>query len=212
MPVTRAAPTFTIFGLYSGMQSLVRLCIGVLLAAAAMSAAVHPTLEQRSWTPNFTVVSQDQGSWPQILSSVGFQPAAAAQSNIFVVRPGAAASPEWHERVERGAYLILEGESAAADQFGFRALKEHVIAGSLIDTRRPKLPIVWEKPLELPRFEVPRQAQVFAKERWTGAPMLAGFRQGTGAVLWVAVNPGEHGYERFPYILHALNDLGLDAP
>src|SRR5712692_9458994 len=43
-------------------------------------------------------------------------------------------------------------------------------------------------------------------------PMLAGFRRGMGAVLWVGVSPGEHGYERFPYILHALSDLGLQPP
>ena len=42
--------------------------------------------------------------------------------------------------------------------------------------------------------------------------MLAGFRRGAGAVLWVAVSPGERGYERFPYLSHALADLGLDPP
>ena len=76
----------------------------------------------------------------------------------------------------------------------------------------PKLRIVWEKGLELPRFEMPNEAKVFAKDRWTGAPLLAGFRRGAGAVLWVAVSPGERGYQRFPYLLHALADLGLDPP
>ena len=40
--------------------------------------------------------------------------------------------------------------------------------------------------------------------------MTAGFRRGSGAVLWIAVPPGERGYERFPYLLNALSDLGLD--
>ncbi len=31
-------------------------------------------------------------------------------------------------------------------------------------------------------------------------------------MLWVAVSPGERGYERFPYLPQALNDLGLEAP
>ena len=63
----------------------------------------------------------------------------------------------------------------------------------------------------MPRFAMPPEARVFARERWTGAPVLAGYRRGAGAVLWVAASPGEHGYERFPYLLHALADLGLEA-
>ena len=64
----------------------------------------------------------------------------------------------------------------------------------------------------LPVFEVPALAQVFARERWTGAPLVAGLHRGTGAVLWIAAPPGERGYERFPYLLDALCDLGLTPP
>jgi hypothetical protein len=32
-----------------------------------------------------------------------------------------------------------------------------------------------------------------------------------GAVFWIAVPPGERGYERFPYLLAALCDLGHGA-
>ena len=31
-------------------------------------------------------------------------------------------------------------------------------------------------------------------------------------MLWVAASPGERGYERFPYLLNALADLGLEPP
>ena len=31
-------------------------------------------------------------------------------------------------------------------------------------------------------------------------------------MLWIAVSPGERGYERFPYLLNALCDLGVDPP
>ena len=57
-----------------------------------------------------------------------------------------------------------------------------------------------------------REARLFARERWKKAPLLAGYRRGLGAVLWVAAPPGTHGYDRFPYLLHALTDLGLDPP
>ena len=87
---------------------------------------------------------------------------------------------------------------------------------------RPSFRIVWEKAVEMPVFEVPAvknpadespgTARVFARERWQHAPLMAGFRRGKGAVLWIAASPGQHGYERFPYIPQALLDLGLEAP
>jgi hypothetical protein len=162
--------------------------------------------------PYFSVLSEDAGAWPEILSSIGLQQKPAGVSHIFVARVGAAASLEWQGRVERGAILILEGESSLADLFGFRRGKENVKVTSLTDVHLPKLPIIWEQGLELPVFDLPGGAVVFARERWSGAPMSAGLRRGAGAVLWIAVPPGERGYERFPYLLQALCDLGLELP
>jgi hypothetical protein len=96
--------------------------------------------------------------------------------------------------------------------FGFRKSGENARVTSVADIHRPQLAIVWQSAAELPRFEVPASARVFAKDRWTGAPLIAGMRHGSGGVLWVATSPGEHGYERYPYLLHALADLGLDPP
>ena len=142
-------------------------------------------------------------------------PQSAANARIFVLRSGTQGSGEWEARVNAGAYLILEGESSTAESFGFRRAKDakdNVRVSSLEDVHSPKLRIVWEKGLELPRYEVPGDAKLFAKEPWTGAPMLAGLRRGSGGVLWLAAPPGERGFERFPYLLQALADLGLDPP
>jgi len=186
------------------MRSLVSLAL--VLAGCPLGPAHAADL------PYFSVLSDDAGAWPEILSSIGLQRQPAGLARIFVARTGASASAEWNGRVEKGAILILEGESSLADMFGFRRGKENVRVNSLTDVHRPKLRIVWEHGLELPVFELPAGAQVFASERWTGAPMIAGMRRGAGAVLWVAVPPGEKGYERFPYLLEALCDLGMDPP
>jgi len=177
-----------------------------------MLAGLSAALAHAASIPGFAVLSEDQGGWPLILQSVGFLPQPAASARLFVLRAGSAGSPEWPARVESGAYLILEGDTSVAEQFGFRIAKDNVRVASLEDVHMPGLPIVWEKGLELPRHEVPADARIFARERWTGAPMLAGFRRGSGAVLWLAVPPGERGYERFPYLPHALADLGLEPP
>src|SRR5882757_6231402 len=101
--------------------------------------------------------SDDAGAWPAILSSIGLQPQPAALARIFVARAGAPASPEWPARIDRGAILILEGESSLADSFGFRRNSGHdpIRVQSLTDTHRPDLPIIWEKGLELPYYDVP---------------------------------------------------------
>jgi hypothetical protein len=182
------------------------LLVNMALFVAASSTAVAAEM------PYFSVLSEDTGSWPEILSSVGLLAKPAAMARIFVARTGAPASSEWPARVENGAVLIVEGQSSLAEMFGFRPGKENVRVSSLTDVHYPKLPIVWEKGLELPVFEVPEGSRIFARERWTGAPMVVGLRRGAGGVLWVAVPPGDHGYERFPYLLAALNDLGVEPP
>jgi hypothetical protein len=180
--------------------------------AAVVVAQAQLALPNLAPLPYFSVLSEDAGAWPEILRSVGFQRQPAGLAHIFVARTGAPASPEWPARVEKGAVLILEGESSLAESFGFQRTKENVRINSLTDVHRPSLPIIWEKGLELPLFQIPETATVFARERWSNAPLSAGFRRGSGAVLWIAVAPGERGYERFPYLLSALCDLGVDPP
>ncbi len=181
------------------MRSLISLLLPALAAAAPL--------------PWFTVLSEMPGAWPQILGSIGLKPRTASpDTRVFVLPAGTAGSAEWVGRVENGAILVVEGESSMAELFGFRRSKENIRAGSITDVHAPRLPIVWKQAVEMPRFAAPPGAQVFARERWTGAPMLAGLRRGAGAVLWVALPPGERGYERFPYLLHALADLGLEPP
>jgi hypothetical protein len=104
---------------------------------------------------------------------------------------------------------IVEGDSPAAREHGFRATAKKVDVRGVTEERAPKLQIVWERPLTLPVFETPPGAQVFTREKWTGAPLAAGFKKDGKAVLWTAAPPGERGYERFPYLPQALLDLGL---
>lgn len=185
------------------MRSVVRFGAVLLAASAACGAA---------GLPYYSVLSEDAGAWPTILSSIGLLPRPAALSSIFVARPGAAASAEWPARIDGGAILILEGESSLAEMFGFRRGAQKVKVTSVRDVHRPDLRIVWEKGLELSRFEVPAGARIFARDRWAGAPLVAGIRRGAGAVLWLAVSPGARGYDRFPYLLESLCDLGMQPP
>src|ERR1017187_8957536 len=130
--------------------------LGVLvLGSATLGAAA---------LPYFSVLSDDAGAWPDILSSVGLERQPASLAHIFVARAGAPASAEWTARVDQGAILILEGESSLAEMFGFKRGKDSVRVTSLADVHSPELPIVWEKSMELPVFSIPANAQVFARD------------------------------------------------
>src|SRR5579863_5543664 len=156
-----------------GASRLALLLLPALLSAGTVSPSNSP-----SPAIGFAVLGDDPGPWPQILSSVGFQPQTAAAADIVVLRPGAPAVSQLTERVDQGAFVIVEGASTAAELFGFRAGKDHVVVGNVEDVHRPKLPIIWQKAVELPLFEVPKTARIFAKERWTGAPLIAGYTSG----------------------------------
>ena len=163
-------------------------------------------------TLTFHIAGDDSGGWPSILSSIGLQNV-AAHADIEVIPAGVATTDtDWPQRVEHGTILVLEGASPLAASFGFRAGSQRISVRSVEDLRASQLRIIWEQAADLPRFEIPKEAHVFARDRWEKAPLLAGFRRGSGAVLWIATPPGPHGYDRFPYLPQVLADLGLVAP
>jgi hypothetical protein len=43
-------------------------------------------------------------------------------------------------------------------------------------------------------------------------PLIAGLTTADGGLLWLATPPGKAGYDWFPYLLHALVDLGFKPP
>jgi hypothetical protein len=160
--------------------------------------------------PRFHVASGDPGAWPRILSALGFLPGAGG---VYVVNDLAANVDQWRQRIQEGAVVILEGESALAASLGIRSAPgKPVVVQNVVDSHNPALPIVWARPLALPRFEVPATARVLTRERWTQAPLVAVIGFGEGAVLWLAVHPGARGHERFPYLAQALSDAGVRPP
>lgn len=163
----------------------------------------------------FAILGPQTGSWPSVLSAVGHVPGPASSADLFVAPSGTAAAADWQVKVKAGATLILEGASPLAASFGFRTQNQTVSVIHVVDVHNPSLPVIWSRSVELPRPELAgeaRDARVFAKDRWSGSPLVAGFRSGSGAVLWVAVQPGQNGYERFPYLMQSLSDLGVQPP
>ena len=186
------------------MRSLISALVLAALPHSCAAAALPPA--------TFSVLGAEPGPWPAIFSSIGIPSGPGLPVSIYVLRNGAPLGTNVLKPVQDGALLVLEGQSDAAASFGFIPGTPSVDVTSIVDEHAPKLPIIWEHPLTLPRFTLPKGARVFAKDRWTDAPLLASVAVGRGAVLWMAAPPGELGYERFPYLLQALHDLGLQPP
>lgn len=139
--------------------------------------------------PDLKVQVADPAVWRGLLKSVGLEPTTGA-----------------------ARFRILIADDPAAAELGFLATDRRVQVASVVEEREPGLRVVWEHPRDVPIYEVPPGATVFTREKRTGAPLLAGLRRGSGGVLWAAAEPGVEGYERYPYLLHALVDLGLRLP
>jgi hypothetical protein len=148
-------------------------------------------------------------AWAKILGSVGIE---RASSNSNIVVEGAATKAETAGLAATGHILILQGDSAAGRSLGILPQKERVTVRQIVDTHGPQMQIIWEQAAEIARTQLPGGFTVYATERWKGAPVLAGKRTENGAVLWIATEPGLSGIERYPYLLQALVDLGLDLP
>jgi hypothetical protein len=154
----------------------------------------------------FQVDGANPAAWTKILGSVGIERATA---NPDIVVAGASSNAP----ATAGRILILEGDSPAARSLGIVPEKERVTVRQIVDTHGPQMQIIWQQAAEIVKVQLPDGFTVFATERWKGAPVLAGKRTvNGGAVLWMATEPGLSGMERYPYLIQALVDLGLDLP
>src|SRR6266566_3943011 len=155
MKAIRAAPTSPISAWVCGMRLRNSLFLLVALLLAPFCAG-----------GTFAVLGPQAGSWPAVLSSVGHISGPAASADIFVVPPNTPASADWENKIQKGAALILAGPSPLAASFGFRPRDEIISVVHVIDIYNASLPIIWSKAVDLPRYDIPAGARVFAKDRW----------------------------------------------
>ena len=186
------------------LQRGVMLRLALILTAATVWAAAPEV-------PGYHVAGRAAGGWPPVLQSLGLHERAEAEARVIVVLAGTAAG-DWIERADRGAVVILEGDSEAARSLGFVPGAKKIGVRSVSDVRQPDLRIKWEKAANVSVFTVPNIAKVLCRERGSGTPLMATLARGRGAVLWVALGPGDDGYERFPFLPQALVDLGVKPP
>ena len=161
------------------------LTVAARFGVCLLGAAVPAVLA----AADFRVQVPEPDAWQPVLSAVGVEATA-----------------------EPARFRIVVGDSQAARQLGFTTSDEAVRVAQSVDSCDPDLAIFWEAPVTLPVYGLPERAQIFQRERTTGAPLMVGIKSEEGGVLWTATDPGPKGYERYPYLIHALRDLGLTPP
>jgi hypothetical protein len=163
-----------------------------------------------SGATTFHVTATAPTPWQKIFGSLGIEETLSTSPSILVAGAAAqidSATAEQH-------ILILEGVGPVARDLGFTEKPDAapIAVRQICDTHAPQMQIFWEEPLTVPEVQIPAGFQVFATEKWKHLPVLAGKRTAHGAILWIATDPGPSGFERYPYLLHALVDLGLPLP
>src|SRR5258708_22358470 len=167
---------------------------GFLTWVRAALAAIFIAFPLSPSTFTFHIAGDTPGPWPNILSSVGLTNNSYGPTNLFILRDGATGTvQQWIDKIEKGAVVVVEGESDLAAALGIHPSGKHVVVRSIIDVRSPTLPIVWEKSADIPVFDLPKDARVFATERWEGAPVLASVKRGGCALLRLVRSPAVPG-------------------
>jgi hypothetical protein len=174
----------------------------LLLALAALPAFA-------TGINTFTVHGTDPGPWRKILGAIGITETRGADASVVVLgandRSDALSLAVKH-------LVIIEGTGVAAQKAGITVEGKTVPVRQICDSHAPKMQLIWEQSESVPVTKIPSDFQVFATERWKGMPVIAGKRTGGGAILWIATAPGPSGSERYPYLLQAATDLGLELP
>lgn len=156
----------------------------------------------------YSISGPDPAPWTKLLGAVGFTKSADAPTLEIV----SGSSNRDLAALAQNHIVIVEGFGAAAEKLGIAPKTDTVSVRQICDVHGPNMQIIWEQPVSIPDLTLNDGWTLFAKEKWKDVPVLAGKKVGQGAVLWLATAPGEDGFERYPYLLQALTDMGLEFP
>lgn len=186
-----------------------RVWMAWVLAIASLSASAQPSISY--------AVSCESPGWNAVFQTFGLSLATKpGEADVRVLCRGngnASDSIPVGSWLSGAGILVLEGDSPVARQLGvLPAESEKVEIRNVRDHLQPGLLVVWQDAQRLRPTRLPTDAKVLAEDRWTGVPLMASFPSGPTTVLWLAVAPGDSGYDRFPSLGNALLSVGFEPP
>ncbi len=174
-----------------------------VLAACALALPLSAA------SPTFQVIGTDPAPWNKVFMAIGLTPSTDKSAQVIVV--GSSANVDVAQ-LAADHMVIVEGDSPLARQIGLTPKADMVSVRHIVDVHAPKMQIIWEQQVSTPVMDVPNDFEIYARERWKNAPVEAGKRTPHGAILWIATPLGASGAEKYPYLLQALVDLGMEPP
>ncbi len=139
----------------------------------------------------------DPGSWPRSSLPSGLAGPWSA-GDVFVVRGGALRRRNRWIACARAGFLVLEGESALAPNRSASAPpQKHVMVRSIVDAALRSCPSCGRKRSTSGVRNAEGSAGI-CRGALAAAPVMAGLRRGSGAVLWMAASPGSTDTSDFP--------------
>jgi hypothetical protein len=188
--------------LSGALQSLIAVLVvnAVLLAGGLGDASYTATCDDPGWDAIFSTFGlsrAEQGTVADIAIACGSQ---QQQAQVLAMLPRKLVVLVGDSPLARGRGVVPIGGPATEVR-------------NVRDLGQPELLIVWKEPLPLVPVTLPASARVLAEDRWTGQPLVALLPQSSGAaMLWIATDPGELGYERFPFLGSSLLEAGFVPP
>src|SRR5438309_2931526 len=121
----------------AGLQPRMRRPEGRRRLKSALLLAIALAWTAHAATYSYHVIGDEPGPWPRILSSVSLTDKAAGPVGVFVLRGKSPLTAEqWLERVEKGAYLILEADTELSSALGFKPTGNRIAVRGIEDVHK----------------------------------------------------------------------------
>lgn len=164
----------------------------------------------------FSVQGTDPAPWVKIFGSVGVE-RATNDATIRVIGTGGGGAAVDLAKLDLAKLavdhvVILEGAVPGSAQLGITPRADPISIRQIRDVHAPNIQIIWGETVLCKGADLASDYEVFARDRWSGQPVLAGKKTRQGAILWMATPTGATGIERYPYLLQALADLDFTPP
>lgn len=150
------------------------------------------------------------GGWKLLFDGLNVR-SVSVDEDVLVLRPNASFPQRLRERIEAGLLVVVEANPEVAARFGVEVRSGPLVRRE-VDARAIDKVIVWAQEVRALEAKLPADAAVFSRDRWSNVPLMAGWKLGRGAVLWLAVPMPENAYDRLTFLPQALTSLGLDLP
>lgn len=181
-------------------------CAALTLLTATAEAQTTDAVTS-TYLPAYKVIGANADPWAKIFQAIGIS---EAKQSASIIVAGKDANVDVMRLAEHHL-VVIEGTGDAARRAGVRPGKETVVR-QIEDRHAPAIEIVWQEATATQAVELPAGFTVFATDKISKAPLLAGRRTAGGGLLWMATSPGITGTERYPFLLQALVELGLTLP